>query len=28
VFFGKKSVDDALKYMSDYLTRQEKQLAQ
>jgi hypothetical protein len=28
VFLGKKSVDDALKYMSDFLTRQEKQLAQ
>ena len=28
VFLGKKSVDDALGYMTDYLTRQEKQLAQ
>ncbi len=28
VFFGKKSVDDALKYMSDFLTKQEKQQAQ
>lgn len=28
VFLGKKSVDDALKYTSDYLTQQEKQLGQ
>jgi ABC-type glycerol-3-phosphate transport system substrate-binding protein len=28
VFLGKKSVDEALSYMSDYLTKQEKQLAQ
>jgi len=28
MFLGKKSVDDVLKYMSDYLTQQEKQLAQ
>ncbi len=28
VFLGKKSIDEALGYMTDYLTRQEKQLAQ
>jgi ABC-type glycerol-3-phosphate transport system substrate-binding protein len=28
VFLGKKTVDEALKYMSDYLTKQEKQMAQ
>lgn len=28
VFLGKKSVDEALSYMTDYLTKQEKQLAQ
>ena len=28
MFLGKKSIDDILKYMSDYLTQQEKQLAQ
>ncbi|MEW5816273.1 MAG: extracellular solute-binding protein [Spirochaetota bacterium] len=28
VFLGKKSVDEALKYLSDFLTKQEKQLAQ
>ncbi len=26
VFLGKKSIDDALKYLTDYLTKQEKQL--
>jgi ABC-type glycerol-3-phosphate transport system substrate-binding protein len=28
VFLGKKSVDEALKYLTDYLTNQEKQLAE
>jgi hypothetical protein len=28
VFLGKKSVDEALKYLTDYLSSQEKQLAE
>jgi hypothetical protein len=28
VLLGKKSVDEALKYLTDYLTNQEKQLAE